>query len=336
MGCEQTGCRPCIIIQNDTGNFHSPTTIIAPMTTQRKKRLPTHVPISSDDKCLELDTVILLEQIRTVDKQRVGNYVCQLSKETMERVDKAIEISLALNKEERRDNGLNELQIFKSEKFGQIRTVQLNGETYFVGKDLAEALGYANPKNAVPAHVDEEDKLNTQIEYAGQRREITVVNESGLYALIFGSKLKSAKEFKHWVTSEVLPTIRKTGGYQQKKMAPEEMMRVQLGMIDDHESRIENLENNMTIDYGQQRVLENTVAKTVIDVLGGKQSNAYKEISKKVFAECNRDLKNHFNVNSRNDVPKIRFDEAVEYAKAWRPCTNTMLLIRDCNAQINI
>ena len=76
-----------------------------------------------------------------------------------------------------------------------------NNEPWFVGKDVAEALGYANPKNAVPKHVLDEDKLSTQIEYAGQRRTVTVINESGLYALIFGSKLESAKRFKHWVTS---------------------------------------------------------------------------------------------------------------------------------------
>lgn len=108
---------------------------------------------------------------------------------------------------------MNELNIFKNEEFGEIRTVQLNNETYFVGKDVATALGYANPKNAVPTHVSEEDKLSTQIEYAGQRREVTVINESGLYALIFGSKLESAKRFKLWVTSEVLPSIRKHGVY---------------------------------------------------------------------------------------------------------------------------
>lgn len=109
---------------------------------------------------------------------------------------------------------MNELQIFNSEEFGDIRTVTIDNETYFVGKDVATALGYANPKNAVPTHVSEEDKLSTQIEYTGQRREVTVINESGLYALIFGSKLESATRFKHWVTSEVLPAIRKTGSYQ--------------------------------------------------------------------------------------------------------------------------
>lgn len=121
---------------------------------------------------------------------------------------------------------MNQLQIFENQEFGQIRTVQLNNETYFVGKDVAEALGYANPKNAVPKHVSAEDKLSTQIEYAGQRRDVTVINESGLYALIFGSKLESAKRFKHWVTREVLPSIRKNGGYiaGQETLSDEELM----------------------------------------------------------------------------------------------------------------
>lgn len=82
-------------------------------------------------------------------------------------------------------------------------------EPWFVGIDVAKCLGYANPKNAVPKHVIEEDKLSTQIEYAGQKRDVTIINESGLYALIFGSKLDSAKKFKHWVTSDILPSIRK-------------------------------------------------------------------------------------------------------------------------------
>lgn len=200
---------------------------------------------------------------------------------------------------------------------------------------MATALGYANPKNAVPTHVSEEDKLSTQIEYAGQRREVTVINESGLYALIFGSKLESAKRFKHWVTSEVLPTIRKTGSYQ-KPMSPVEIMRIQLGMIDDHEDRITDLEQNMTLDYGQQMTLGDAVGKAVIDALGGKESNAYKKIGKKVFAECNRDLKHYFNVNARNNVPKKKFDEAVDYVKNWQPCTNTRIKIQDYNAQISL
>lgn len=109
---------------------------------------------------------------------------------------------------------MNELQIFKNEEFGEIRTVQLNNETYFVGKDVAEALGYSNTRDALATHVMEEDR-NTVVISDGKRGNPnqTVINESGLYALIFGSKLESAKRFKHWVTSEVLPSIRKHGVY---------------------------------------------------------------------------------------------------------------------------
>lgn len=106
----------------------------------------------------------------------------------------------------------------------QIRTVTINDEPYFVGNDVSTILGYSNYRNAVANHVDNEDKQRTQIEYAGQKREVTVINESGLYSLILSSKLPQAKEFKHWVTSEVLPTIRKHGAY----MTPEKIEEVLL------------------------------------------------------------------------------------------------------------
>lgn len=230
---------------------------------------------------------------------------------------------------------MNELQIFNSEEFGDIRTITINNEPWFVGIDVAKSLGYANPKNAVPKHVSEEDKLNTQIEYAGQRREVTIINESGLYSLIFGSKLESAKRFKRWVTSEVLPTIRKTGSYQKPMTIAEQIQLLALGN-QNHEERIEKLENTMTIDYAQQEAIRDLVSSVVIAHLGGKESNAYKEIGKKVFAECNRDIKTYFAVNARNNIPKLRFEESMEYVRNWHPCTNTVMMIRDCNAQMSI
>lgn len=230
---------------------------------------------------------------------------------------------------------MNNLQIFENTEFGKIRTVQLNNENYFVGKDVADILGYQNGSRDINRHVDEEDKHKIMLFDGNQDKETIIINESGLYSLILSSKMPNAKKFKHWVTSEVLPQIRKTGAYQ-KPLTQQEIMRIQLGMIDDHEERIINLENNMTIDYGQQQVLGDVVNKTVIDILGGKDSAAYREISKRVFSECNRDLKHYFHVNARNNVPKKRFDEAVEYAKNWQPCTNTLMLIREYNAQIAI
>lgn len=123
---------------------------------------------------------------------------------------------------------------------------------------------------------------------------------------------------------------------KQKQLSPMEIMRIQLGMIDDHESRIENLENNMVIDYGQQQVLGDAVNKTVINALGGKNSSAYKELGRKVFAECNGDLKRFFNVNARNNIPKLRFEDALEYAKNWHPCMNTQMAIDNCNLQMDL
>ena len=105
-------------------------------------------------------------------------------------------------------------QIFKNAEFGPIRTCMVDGEIYFVGKDVASGLGYKNTKNALMRHVDEEDKLGARFTTSGQNREMIVINESGLYSLILSSKLDSARRFKRWVTSEVLPQIRKNGRYE--------------------------------------------------------------------------------------------------------------------------
>ena len=105
-------------------------------------------------------------------------------------------------------------QIFKNAEFGQIRTCMVDGETYFVGKDVASALGYTNTNQALIKHIDEEDKQTSRFEMGGQKYSMTVINESGLYSLILSSKLDSAKRFKRWVTSEVLPAIRQNGRYE--------------------------------------------------------------------------------------------------------------------------
>ena len=225
---------------------------------------------------------------------------------------------------------MNQLEIFKNREFGEIRTVTVDGEPWFVAKDIAEILQYTNTQKAIRDHVDEEDKLTERIVLSGQNREVICINESGLYSLILSSKMPGAKRFKRWVTSEVLPQIRRTGTYQ-KPLTPQEMMRVQLGMIDGHEERITHLENTMTIDYEQQQELKKTVNKSVIEVLGGKKALAYKEMSKKVFSECNHDIQDYFRVNSRNNIPTKRYQEAVEYVEGWNPSNNTILEIRSCN-----
>ncbi len=115
---------------------------------------------------------------------------------------------------------MNEIKIFNNEEFGQVRTILINNEPWLVGKDVAKALGYEDTVNAIKKHVDEEDKIvgcqnatPSITDSLGRSQYPTLINESGLYSLIFGSKLDSAKRFKHWVTSEVLPAIRKSGSY---------------------------------------------------------------------------------------------------------------------------
>ena len=117
---------------------------------------------------------------------------------------------------------MNDIQIFNSPEFGQVRTLTIDGNPWFVGKDVAEILGYERADNAIRNHVDEEDKLTHQISASGQNRNMLIINESGLYSLIFSSKLPAAKDFKHWVTSEVLPAIRKTGYYSAVKKSSDD------------------------------------------------------------------------------------------------------------------
>lgn len=133
---------------------------------------------------------------------------------------------------------MNELKIFENPDFGQIRVVNINGEPWLVGKDVAEALGYSKTENAIANHVDEEDKTSTLIQGSGSnyKSKAIIINESGLYSLVLSSKLPNAKKFRRWVTSEVLPSIRKTGGYSLNipKNLPE-ALRAYAAEIEAHE-----------------------------------------------------------------------------------------------------
>lgn len=232
-----------------------------------------------------------------------------------------------------------ELQIFNNNEFVQIRSLVLDDEVWFIGKDITMALGYSNDRKALQDNVDADDRRliqkSPEVTLEIPNRGITAINESGLYSLILSSKLSSAKKFKKWITSEVLPSIRKKGSYQ-KPLSTQEMMRIQLGMIDDVSDRVTKLENTMNIDYGQQHSLSELISSRVIELVGGKKSNAYREIGRKVFTEINHDYKDYFNVNARGNTPRLKYEEAVEYVKNWIPSTNTMMMIKDCNAQVSM
>lgn len=147
---------------------------------------------------------------------------------------------------------MQELQIFSNAEFGQVRTMAINNEPWFVGKDVASALGYEKATDAVRKHVNEDDRGISKIETPSGKQSMTIINESGLYALIFSSKLESAKRFKHWVTSEVLPSIRKNGGYLagQETMSDEEIMAKALMVAQ------KTISNKNHIIEKQQKVIE--------------------------------------------------------------------------------
>lgn len=236
---------------------------------------------------------------------------------------------------------MNELQIFQNKEFGEVRSLVINNEPWFVGKDVAEALGYKNSRNAVPTHVDEEDKLSTQIEYTGQKRNVTVINESGLYSLILSSKLPSAKKFKHWVTSEVLPTLRKTGSYTKAPTDPRQLLKLTIEAheqtaqrVDVLEEKVSSLEKSTTIDSSQQYTLEKIAKTTVIRTLGGIDSRAYQLMSRKIFSNIWRDYKNYFKLGSYRDTLKTEFENAKEYLESWSPEVNTSLKIKEYNNQL--
>ena len=119
---------------------------------------------------------------------------------------------------------MNELQVFKNQEFGSVRTLVIDNDPWFVGKDVALALGFKTPRDAIRTHVFEEDKGVDSIVTPGGKQQMTIINESGLYALVFGSRLPTAMKFKRWVTSEVLPALRKTGQYQVKELSGSELM----------------------------------------------------------------------------------------------------------------
>lgn len=157
---------------------------------------------------------------------------------------------------------MNELIVFKNEEFGEIRTLEINGEPYFIGKEIAEILGYSNPLKAIREHIDEEDKGVNEMVTPGGKQNVIIINESGLYSLIMSSKLHNAKKFKRWVTSEVLPSIRKHGGYiaGQEQMTDEELMAKAVLMANSKIKEL-NKKNDELQTQNSQLIVANEIMK---------------------------------------------------------------------------
>lgn len=194
---------------------------------------------------------------------------------------------------------MNNLKIFKSEEFGAIRTLEVKGETWFVGKDVADILGYQNGSRDVNRHVDEEDRHKAMLFDGNQNKETIIINESGLYSLILSSKLESAKRFKRWVTSEVLPAIRKTGGYiaGSEQLSDAEIMAKALMVaqktIERREFVIKQLEGDVE-EMKPKALFADAVAASKTSILIGDlakllKQNGYDTGQKRLFEKLRQD-----------------------------------------------
>lgn len=174
----------------------------------------------------------------------------------------------------------NQIQIFNNTEFGEIRTMEINGEPWFVGKDVATALGYTKARNAIAAHVDDDDKKDAPIQGSlGGTQKMTIINESGMYSLILGSKLDGAKRFKRWVTSEVLPSIRKSGAYATDSAAAEYKARELRIKEMNAQARLLNAETRRLValqkEKGLSKVAVDTLAIKAMEEISGKDLGDY-------------------------------------------------------------
>ena len=236
---------------------------------------------------------------------------------------------------------MNEIEVFTSEEFGDIRTVIIDGEPWFSGKDVANALGYSNPQKAIRDHVDFEDRtVNESFTVNGTK--VILVNESGMYALILSSKLPSAKKFKRWVTLEVLPTIRRTGQFPPASI--EEQIRLLAQGSNLANEKIEKLDKEVTalktdmplygceIDEVQKRV-----RKKGVEVLGGKESEAYHDgsIRSHVYSDIYGQQKREFGcVASYKGIKRKYLEKALAFIDNYIAPTALSEMIANANGQM--
>ncbi|HAR6524956.1 TPA: phage repressor protein [Staphylococcus pseudintermedius] len=227
---------------------------------------------------------------------------------------------------------MQELQIFNFEEL-PVRTLTVDDEPYFVGKDVANILGYSNTRDALNRHVDNEDKDVVKLDTLGGKQNQTLINESGLYSLIFSSKLDSAKRFKRWVTSEVLPAIRKTGTYQvpsdpmkalelmfeAAKQTKEEIESVKADVID--------LKENQKLDAGDYNLLSRTINQRVAHVQK-LHAITNQKLRSELFRDINSEVKKMSGASSRTNVRQKHFDAILSMVANWFPSQATLYKIK--------
>ncbi|TDM23800.1 BRO family protein [Macrococcoides canis] len=213
---------------------------------------------------------------------------------------------------------MNDLQVFNFERL-PVRTLEVDGEPYFVGNDVAQILGYEDYRGAINKKVDNEDKLRSQIDHAGQKRHVTLINESGLYALIFSSKLESAKRFKRWVTSEVLPTLRKTGSYQVKPLTTQEQIQLIAQGNSELVERVEAIETSIPVFPGESKHIQQTVKRKATEVMKNQFNGIpISKISRKVYSVLYRSLYTAFNVPNYQSIPRGKYQDAIRFIETWQ------------------
>lgn len=239
---------------------------------------------------------------------------------------------------------MTDIQIFNSPDFGDMRTMMIDDEVWFVGKDVAASLGYGEGKslaNAIARHVSDDDKGVTEMVTPGGKQNVTIINESGLYSLIFGSKLESAKKFKKWVTSEVLPSIRKTGSYQMPVTTADKIMLLAQGHmelqqeVDSIKKDMEILKMDLPILPVEEDRITSAVKRKGLAVMGGKTSNVYrdKSIRRKVYQGIYANLKYNFQIKTYRALKRSQVDKAIDIINNYQPPYVLAEQIDSANAQ---
>lgn len=235
---------------------------------------------------------------------------------------------------------MSHLQVFNFEK-EEIRTQLIHDEVWFVANDVARTLGYTNPSKATNDHC-KKSIMWWGNDSLGRQQEFKIIPESDLYRLIIRSKLPEAEKFEDWITEEVIPSIRKTGSYQLG-MSQEDIMIATLKtqkeikqQLNTVTSDVESLKNEVDLSRYQKSKLSGLVRKNVMDAVGGKRSHAYRELYRTAIAEHWREIKNHFNVASYEEIPKLKYEEAMEIAAMWHPSASLAFDIKQLNTQIEM
>lgn len=241
----------------------------------------------------------------------------------------------------------NEIQIFNNPEFGNVRTIMIDGEPWFVGNDCARALGYKNLYNGVSKNVDEDDRRVSPVGSASGIQPTTIINESGLYSLIFGSKLESAKKFKKWVTSEVLPQLRRTGNYQLAELQSDPLKLLEVHYeaikqvdkkVDTLSERVDKIELDLPILPIEADRITTAAKRRGVAVLGGKDSAAYqnRSLRQKLYNNLYANLKYNFGVSTYKAIKRNQCNKAVEIICRYEPPVFLANQIAMENAQLNM